>query len=64
MRHSNKNLNSAVDFVTNAKVTSSCFFQQVDLPLVDGSYKWADGKSVGIYDSTIVAIHTDVGIVG
>lgn len=39
---------------------------QVDLPLVDGSYKWADGKSVGIYDSTIVAVHTDHpnGIVG
>ena len=39
---------------------------QVDLPLVDGSYKWADGKSVGVYDSTVVAIHTDHpdGIVG
>ena len=38
----------------------------MDLPLVDGSYKWADGKSVGIYDSTIVAVHTDHpnGIVG
>ena len=41
-------------------------FSQVDLPLVDGSYKWADGKSVGTYDSTIVVIHTDHpdGIVG
>jgi len=39
---------------------------QVDLPLVDGSYKWADGKSVGVYDSTVVVIHTDHpdGIVG
>lgn len=40
------------------------FCDQVDLPLVDGSYKWADGKSVGIYDSTVVALHTDAGIVG
>ena len=42
------------------------FFSQVDLPLVDGSYKWADGKSVGTYDSTIVVIQTDHpdGIVG
>ena len=41
-------------------------FSLVDLPLVDGSYKWADGKSVGTYDSTIVVIHTDHpdGIVG
>ena len=38
----------------------------MDLPLVDGSYKWADGKSVGTYDSTIVVIQTDHpdGIVG
>lgn len=37
---------------------------QCDLPLVDGSYEWADGKSVSVYDSTVVALHTDAGIVG
>jgi len=37
---------------------------QVDLPLQDGSYKWSGGKSVEVFDSTVVAIYTDAGITG
>ena len=37
---------------------------QVDLPLHEGSYKWSGGKSVSVFDSTIVRIDTDEGIVG
>ena len=37
---------------------------QIDLPLNEGSYKWADGKSVEVFDSTVVAIETDAGITG
>jgi L-alanine-DL-glutamate epimerase-like enolase superfamily enzyme len=37
---------------------------QVDLPLHEGSYKWSGGKSVDIFDSTIVAIETDDGLIG
>ncbi|MDD9886994.1 MAG: mandelate racemase/muconate lactonizing enzyme family protein [Candidatus Marinimicrobia bacterium] len=37
---------------------------QVDLPLYEGSYKWSGGKSVDVFDSTIVAIETDDGRVG
>ena len=37
---------------------------QADLPLVDGSYAWADGKSVDKYDSTVVIITTDTGLQG
>merc|ERR1711981_363215 len=37
---------------------------QADLPLVDGDYCWADGKSVSVYDSTVVAVTTDSGITG
>ena len=37
---------------------------QADLPLVDGDYCWADGKSVSMYDSTVVAITTDTGLTG
>ena len=37
---------------------------QVDIPLIDGTYKWADGKSVGVLDCTVVAIETDKGITG
>jgi len=37
---------------------------QVDLPLKEGSYKWSEGKSVDIFDSTIVEILTDSGITG
>ena len=35
---------------------------QVDLPLHEGSYKWSGGKSVDVFDSTVVAIETDEGI--
>ena len=37
---------------------------QVDLPLQEGSYHWSGGKSVDVFDSTVVAIETDVGTVG
>jgi len=37
---------------------------QVDLPLHEGSYKWSGGKSVSVFDSTVVEIETDAGIVG
>ena len=32
---------------------------QVDLPLHEGSYNWAGGKSVKIFDSTVVRVETD-----
>jgi L-alanine-DL-glutamate epimerase-like enolase superfamily enzyme len=37
---------------------------QVDLPLHEGSYKWSGGKSVSVFDSTIVRVETDEGVVG
>ena len=37
---------------------------QVDLPLHEGSYKWSGGKSVAVFDSTVVAVETDAGITG
>ena len=37
---------------------------QVDLPLHEGSYKWSGGKSVEVFDSTIVRVDTDSGISG
>ena len=37
---------------------------QVDLPLHEGSYKWSGGKSVTVFDSTIVGVETDTGLVG
>ncbi len=37
---------------------------QVDLPLHEGSYRWSGGKSVTVFDSTIVRVETDSGIVG
>jgi cis-L-3-hydroxyproline dehydratase len=37
---------------------------QVDLPLHEGSYKWSGGKSVNVFDSTVVEIETDSGLVG
>ena len=37
---------------------------QVNLPLHEGSYNWSGGKSVTIFDSTIVRIDTDEGLTG
>lgn len=37
---------------------------QVDLPLNEGRYSWSGGKSVDVFDSTVVRIETDAGIAG
>jgi cis-L-3-hydroxyproline dehydratase len=37
---------------------------RVELPLVEGSYRWSGGNEVKIFDSTIVRIETDSGLVG
>lgn len=37
---------------------------QVDLPLREGGYHWSGGKSVSVFDSTVVAVETDEGLVG
>jgi L-alanine-DL-glutamate epimerase-like enolase superfamily enzyme len=45
------------------KITKiSCY--RVELPLREGSYKWSGGKSVEVFDSTLVRVETDAGIVG
>ena len=36
----------------------------VDLPLHESSYKWSGGKSVSVFDATVVKIETDKGFVG
>ena len=37
---------------------------KVDLPLIEGSYRWSGGKSVTVFDSTIVGVETDTSIIG
>ena len=37
---------------------------QVDLPLHEGSYNWSGGKSVEVFDSTVVRVETDEGVSG
>jgi len=34
---------------------------RVELPLVEGSYRWSGGKSVDVFDSTVVRLDTDDG---
>ncbi len=40
------------------------FAHRVQLPLHEGSYKWSGGKSVSVFDSTIVGVETDSGLAG
>ncbi|HMO15117.1 MAG TPA: mandelate racemase/muconate lactonizing enzyme family protein [Pirellulaceae bacterium] len=40
------------------------FAHRVELPLVEGAYKWSGGKSVSVFDSTIVGVETECGLVG
>jgi L-alanine-DL-glutamate epimerase-like enolase superfamily enzyme len=37
---------------------------RVALPLHEGSYKWSGGKSVSVFDSTLVEVSTDKGVTG
>jgi L-alanine-DL-glutamate epimerase-like enolase superfamily enzyme len=37
---------------------------RVHLPLHEGGYKWSGGKSVTVFDSTIVEVETDTGLLG
>jgi cis-L-3-hydroxyproline dehydratase len=37
---------------------------KLDLPLCEGTYKWSGGKSVSVFDSTIVSVETDCGLLG
>jgi L-alanine-DL-glutamate epimerase-like enolase superfamily enzyme len=37
---------------------------RVELPLHEGSYKWSGGKSVTVFDSTVVQVETDAGLTG
>ncbi len=40
------------------------FAHRVELPLRETTYKWSGGKSVTIFDSTIVGVETDTGLIG
>ena len=48
---------------TNMKITRISAYQ-VDLPLKEGNYKWSGGKSVDVFDSTIVEVETETGLIG
>lgn len=37
---------------------------RIELPLHEGDYKWSGGKSVTVFDSTVVRVDTDDGITG
>src|SRR5947209_10807489 len=45
------------------KIRRICAYR-VELPLVEGSYRWSGGKSVSVFDSTVLAIDTDEGVTG
>ncbi|XZE51769.1 cis-3-hydroxy-L-proline dehydratase [Planctomycetaceae bacterium SH139] len=40
------------------------FAHRVELPLVEGCYRWSGGKSVTTFDSTIVGVETNSGLIG
>ena len=40
------------------------FAHRVELPLVEGKYSWSGGKSVSVFDSTIIGVETSDGLIG
>ena len=40
------------------------FAHRVELPLREGRYSWSGGKSVSVFDSTVVGVESDSGVVG
>lgn len=40
------------------------YVYRVELPLYEGSYKWSGGRSVEVFDSTVVELLTDEGVKG
>jgi L-alanine-DL-glutamate epimerase-like enolase superfamily enzyme len=40
------------------------FAHRVELPLREGSYKWSGGKEIRVFDSTVVGVETDTGLIG
>jgi L-alanine-DL-glutamate epimerase-like enolase superfamily enzyme len=43
---------------------SRIFAHRVELPLGEGTYNWSGGKSVAIFDSTLVGVETECGLTG
>ena len=37
---------------------------QVDLPLKESSYNWSEGKSISVFDSTVIEVISDSGVAG
>jgi L-alanine-DL-glutamate epimerase-like enolase superfamily enzyme len=37
---------------------------RVELPIHEGSYNWSGGKSVSVFDSTLVRVETETGLAG
>jgi L-alanine-DL-glutamate epimerase-like enolase superfamily enzyme len=54
---------SAEEIVLLMRITRILAYR-VELPLHEGSYKWSGGKAVTVFDSTVVRIETDAGLVG
>ena len=42
---------------------SRIFAHRVELPLGEGTYNWSGGKSVAIFDSTLVGVETECGVI-
>jgi L-alanine-DL-glutamate epimerase-like enolase superfamily enzyme len=40
------------------------FAHRVELPLHETTYKWSGGKAITVFDSTIVGVETDTGLIG
>jgi L-alanine-DL-glutamate epimerase-like enolase superfamily enzyme len=45
------------------KIQRICAYR-VDLPLHEGSYRWSGGKAVSVFDTTVIEVETDAGLVG
>ena len=49
--------------MSRVKITRILAYR-VELPLHETTYKWSGGKSVTVFDSTVVRVETDAGVTG
>jgi cis-L-3-hydroxyproline dehydratase len=56
-------MNAQSDDEKSMKIAKISVYQ-IDLPLKEGRYAWSNDNAVEVFDTTVVAVETDIGLIG